>query len=167
MAKLSLIGAGVALAISMCGPSIGLAQQSGTGNALDRINDNLQQRPGVPGLEVARERLLVSHCQSLGKLELQDAEVVSAQRVEATDNLPAFCEVSIQVRPAGYSTSPDSVIGIEVWLPEASEWNGKFQAIGNGGYSSNISRGALGNLLRQGYAAAGTDTGHTAPTCCS
>jgi feruloyl esterase len=46
-------------------------------------------------------------------------------------------------------------IGVEVWLPTAS-WNGKFQAVGNGGWSIDCIRLARAH----GYAAASTDTGH-------
>ena len=42
--------------------------------------------------------------------------------------LPAFCRVAATLVP-----SNDSDIKIEVWLP-ASGWNGKFQAVGNGGW---------------------------------
>ncbi|HEY2932865.1 MAG TPA: tannase/feruloyl esterase family alpha/beta hydrolase, partial [Acidobacteriota bacterium] len=56
--------------------------------------------------------------------------------------------------------SSDSDIKIEVWLPAAS-WNGKFQAVGNGGWAGAISYGALASSLQEGYATASTDTGHT------
>lgn len=55
--------------------------------------------------------------------------------------------------------SSDSDIRIEVWLP-ASGWNGKFQAVGNGGFSGTIGYAALAVALTRGYAAASTDTGH-------
>src|SRR5262249_4904160 len=41
-------------------------------------------------------------------------------------DLPAFCRVAATLTPTS-----DSDIRIEVWLP-ASNWNGKFQAVGNG-----------------------------------
>ncbi len=41
-------------------------------------------------------------------------------------NLPAFCRVAGTIKP-----TPDSDIKFEVWMPLA-EWNGKFQAVGNG-----------------------------------
>ena len=53
----------------------------------------------------------------------------------------------------------DSDIKIEVWLP-ASGWNGKFQAVGNGGWAGVISYGAMAEALRDGYATSSTDTGH-------
>jgi Tannase and feruloyl esterase len=71
--------------------------------------------------------------------------------------LPPFCRVAATLRP-----SSDSDIKIEVWLP-ATEWNGKFQAVGNGGWAGTISYGGdrgLAAAVRRGYAAASTDTGH-------
>jgi feruloyl esterase len=56
--------------------------------------------------------------------------------------------------------STDSDVRIEVWLP-ASGWNGKLQSVGNGGWAGVISYSALAVALAGGYAAAGTDTGHT------
>jgi feruloyl esterase len=70
--------------------------------------------------------------------------------------LPAFCRVEATARP-----TPDSEIRIEVWIPPAAEWNGKFQGVGNGGYQGSISYGAMATALRRGYATASTDTGHT------
>ena len=57
----------------------------------------------------------------------------------------------------------DSDIKIEVWLP-ASGWNGKFQAVGNGGFSGAIAYPAMARALARGYAAASTDTGHVGNT---
>ena len=48
---------------------------------------------------------------------------------------------------------------MEAWLPE-SGWNGKFQAVGNGGWAGSISFDAMAAALREGYATASTDTGH-------
>jgi feruloyl esterase len=46
-----------------------------------------------------------------------------------------------------------------VWLPE-STWNGKFLALGSGGWGGAIAYDALGDALKRGYAAASTDDGH-------
>ena len=70
-------------------------------------------------------------------------------------DLPAFCRVTATLTPTS-----DSDIRIEVWLPAAG-WNGKFQAVGNGGWLGAIVHPALGGALRRGYATAATDTGHT------
>jgi feruloyl esterase len=72
--------------------------------------------------------------------------------------LPEFCRVAATLRP-----SADSDIKIEVWLP-AAQWNGKFQAIGNGGWAGSIPYAQMAAALADGYATAGTDTGHTGGT---
>jgi tannase/feruloyl esterase len=74
----------------------------------------------------------------------------------ALDKLPAFCRVAGVIRPTG-----DSDIRFEVWLP-ASDWNGKFLSVGNGGFAGSINYFALADDLRRGYATAATDTGHQA-----
>jgi feruloyl esterase len=72
--------------------------------------------------------------------------------------LPAFCRVTATLTP-----SADSDIKIEVWLPAAG-WNGRFQAVGNGGWAGSIAYSSLGAALSGGYATASTDTGHTGGT---
>jgi feruloyl esterase len=109
-------------------------------------------------------------CESLSSLKLPDTTITAAETVaagafkppaggrggnaQAFADVPAFCRVAATVRP-----TPESDIRIEVWLP-ASGWNGKFQAVGNGGWNGNIDSNALANGVRRGYATASTDTGH-------
>src|ERR1700686_460683 len=107
-------------------------------------------------------------CENLSKLTLPNTAITTAQVVGTGEftapagrgpapsfkDLPAFCRVQATLTP-----SSDSDIKIEVWLP-ASGWNGKFQAVGNGGWAGSISYGPLGAAVRGGYAAASTDTGH-------
>jgi len=73
---------------------------------------------------------------------------------EGFKKLPSFCRVAATLRP-----SADSDIKIEVWLP-VSGWNGKFQAVGNGGWAGTISYPAMSRALEHGYATSSTDTGH-------
>src|SRR5580700_4448011 len=68
--------------------------------------------------------------------------------------LPAHCRVAVLLTP-----SSDSHIEMEIWLP-ASDWNGKFEAVGNGGWAGSINFGAMAPALREAYATASTDTGH-------
>ena len=56
--------------------------------------------------------------------------------------------------------SPDSDIKIEVWLPVGAAWNGKYEAVGGGGWAGVISYPALANAVQEGYATSSTDTGH-------
>jgi feruloyl esterase len=69
-------------------------------------------------------------------------------------DLPAFCRLTV-------STGVDrhSNIAVELWLPAAANWNGKFLGTGNGGFAGSISYGALTGGLGRGYAVANTDMG--------
>jgi feruloyl esterase len=75
--------------------------------------------------------------------------------VPATGNLPAYCQVKMTVKPVA-----DSEIQVEIWMPDAAAWNGKFVGTGNGGYSGALSYGDMRNALQHGYATAGSNTGH-------
>ena len=68
--------------------------------------------------------------------------------------VPDFCRAMLTLKP-----SADSDIRVEVWLP-ASGWNGKFQAVGNGGFAGVLPYAAMARAVLDGYATAGTDTGH-------
>src|SRR5262250_1511066 len=74
----------------------------------------------------------------------------AAQQNAAFKQLPSFCRVAATLRP-----SSDSDIKIEVWLP-VSNWNGKYQAVGNGGWAGVISYSALAEGLARGYAMSST-----------
>jgi len=76
-------------------------------------------------------------------------------RSSALPGAPAVCRVQGHVSPV-----PGSEIGFELWLP-TDGWNGKFQMVGNGGYSSALDTRAMTALINRGYAVAATDTGHT------
>ena len=80
--------------------------------------------------------------------------VAAARAYGAT---PAFCRVTATLTP-----TTDSDIKVEVWLPK-SGWNGKLQAVGNGGWAGAISYTALAAAVTSGYAATSTDTGHSTP----
>ena len=124
---------------------------------------------------IAAAPALAASCEGLTALTLPDATITSAQTVAAGQfappagrggaanaagykSLPAFCRVMATLKPTS-----DSDIKIEVWLPTA-DWNGKFQAVGNGGWAGVISYRELGEALRGGYATASTDTGHVGGT---
>src|SRR5881628_183321 len=90
-------------------------------------------------------------CESMSSLALPNTSITLAQIVPAGGStlpgtgpalpqfsqLPAFCRVAATLTP-----SSDSDIKIEVWLP-AQGWNGKLQAVGNGGWAGTINYGAL------------------------
>ncbi len=118
-------------------------------------------------------RATAASCEDLAALALPATTITRAQSVAAGEfslpgtgptpgaaqaafqDLAAFCRVAATLKP-----SADSDIKIEVWMP-ASGWNGKFQAVGNGGWAGTISYAAMSRALRRGYATASTDTGHT------
>jgi feruloyl esterase len=93
-------------------------------------------------------------CEELRSLKLPDTTITNTRILEE-NYLPAYCEVAATIRPTA-----DSEIKIEVWLPLVKWWNGKYQAVGNGGWSGAIVRPGLELAVRQGYAASSTDTGH-------
>src|SRR5450755_2425122 len=103
-------------------------------------------------------------CESLAKLDLPATSIATAESVaagkfnapggKAMPNLPAFCRVAGILKP-----SSDSDIKFEVWMP-ASNWNGKFQGVGNGGFAGAIGYDQMRNAVAHNYATAGTDTGH-------
>jgi len=125
-------------------------------------------------------------CDSLRATTFKDGLVTSARVVAAGEFAPPegarrgggaanpykdlveFCRVTLTLTP-----SADSDIKVEVWLPTVQpagtlpagtpglvQWNGKFQAVGNGGWAGVISYAAMADALRAGYATASTDTGH-------
>src|SRR6185369_12020414 len=96
---------------------------------------------------------VAASCDGLAKLALKDtaitkAEVVAAGTFEAPGGrggrgpnpykaLGEFCRVAATLTPTS-----DSDIKIEVWLPTRG-WNGKYQAVGNGGWAGVISYAAM------------------------
>jgi feruloyl esterase len=109
-------------------------------------------------------------CESLSKLVSPTVLITLAKTIDAgaftptgsttmLPDLPAFCRVAANLKP-----TPDSDIRAEIWLP-ISGWNGKFVAVGNGGWGGSISSTAyddMADALRRGYATSATDDGHTA-----
>ena len=69
--------------------------------------------------------------------------------------LPEHCRVAAVLTP-----SSDSHIEMELWMPTGDRWNGKFLAVGNGGWAGSISFGAMAGGVAEGYATASNDTGH-------
>jgi feruloyl esterase len=109
-------------------------------------------------------------CESLASIKIRNVTITSVKAGAPGFELPAqsglmntppskikvpFCRVE------AYSTpTSDSHIGIEVWLPVAANWNGKFLAAGNPGFIGSLSSSGLARIMESGYVAAGTDTGH-------
>ena len=72
-------------------------------------------------------------------------------------NLPSRTIVKIVLNPAKRSN-----INVEIWLPDAGKWNGKFLGLGNGGAAGSINPVGFVWGVYGGNAVASTDMG-TAP----
>lgn len=95
-------------------------------------------------------------CAGLKEVRVFGMTVASANMTATDAKLPSSCRVSAVLRP-----TPDSEIGIEVWLPAQAAWNGKYQAVGNGGWGGSLNTGDMAQALARGYATSSTDTGHS------
>jgi len=104
-------------------------------------------------------------CEKLTSLKLPDTSITLAAEVKAADALPSarggkltapapFCRVALLIQP-----TPVSHINVEVWLPPAANWNGKFLGTGNGGAAGVVALQAMLPGLQKGYATANTDMG--------
>jgi feruloyl esterase len=109
-------------------------------------------------------------CESLISLQLPSTTITSAKVEPAGDAvrftvmtgpyprtrpIPDACRVAATLTP-----SSDSELRMEIWMP-VSDWNGKYQAVGNGAFNGNINVRSVMTALARGYAASSTDTGHT------
>lgn len=110
--------------------------------------------------------LRAQSCESLSKLSSPTVSIAIAESIgtgtfapregsKKLSGLPAFCRVAATLRPTS-----DSDIQIQVWLP-LSGWNGKYLAIGSGGWGGSIAYGGMAEALRRGYATSATNDGHT------
>ena len=98
-------------------------------------------------------------CEKLTEMTIPNVTVRSASMVRSTEALPAHCRIQAVGRPVA-----DSEIEFEVWIPAAATWNGKFQGVGNGGYSGALAYSAMTQALQRGYATASHNTGHPGDT---
>lgn len=88
-----------------------------------------------------------------------DGSYLPPDSTEPVTGLPSFCAVALT-----QTDSAGNPIHIAVWLP--TDWNGRFQGVGGGGFSCGIgyannsqSSPGLSETIRDGYATAGTDCG--------
>ena len=109
---------------------------------------------GLKSLSLENTTITSAETVAAGQLSLPASGRGAAQQNAAFKQLPEFCRVAMTLKP-----SSDSDIKVEVWLP-MSNWNKKYQAVGNGGWAGVISYPAMADALRAGYAASSTDTGH-------
>ena len=89
----------------------------------------------------------------LRKLKIDSATITQVERDPAAPRTV----VKLVLQPAKGSN-----INVEVSLPDADKWNGRFLGLGNGGPAGKINSGILAGPSAAGYAVATTDMG-TAP----
>lgn len=112
-------------------------------------------------------------CESLKSLKITNVTIVAAEAYGPQHvlvvHIPSspFAEnhdmrISTPVcRVTAFATpTADSHIEIELWLPESAQWNGKFEAVGNGGFIGAVNYQELAAGFARGYSVAATDTGH-------
>ena len=111
-----------------------------------------------------------NNCADLKSLDLPDVRITVAEDIPGGEAWPfpssvfnflagpnpgtdaAFCRVAGVI---------EKEIGFEVWLP--LDWNDRFQAVGNGGFSGGLNFPAMNEAVMRGFATASTDTGHVTP----
>lgn len=119
----------------------------------------------VNGQSSSTHSTLSSRLAALKSLKIDACTALSIQQDDSptltapdgrilNNNLPPRTLVKMVLSPAKGST-----IHIEIWLPNADKWNGRFLGIGNGGAAGSINPGNLAWPLASGYAAATTDMG--------
>jgi len=131
---------------------------------------NRGERRAVAGLKVARAKAPMATCSAASfpaaALPVPDTVVTSATPVAATATVPAHCLVvgTINAGRVGVETSPGApvsrytyAINWQARLPDA--WNSKFHMPGGGGTDGSVP--STTTRLRQGYASAANDSGHS------
>jgi feruloyl esterase len=126
------------------------------------------------GIPAAAQTSARAACAALAHDVIPDGRILSSEAVAAGTfkaapsplapdlaariaTMPAFCRVRAEATP-----TPDSRIGVEIWLP-LQNWNGRLLGTGNGGGAGRIAY-EMGMVegLKRGFAVANTDMG-TAP----
>jgi feruloyl esterase len=113
-------------------------------------------------------------CESLASLKIANVTITKATAISAPPDwevpstpgrfgTPPGLKVSVPFCRVEAFSAPtsDSHIGFEVWLPSATNWNGKYVGIGNPGFIGAVSYGGLVREIAKGSVAASTDTGHS------
>lgn len=93
----------------------------------------------------------VRSCESLATVALPNTTIESAV---IDPNTPGVCRVT------AVTTHPPTGDKIRIWVGiPTTNWNGRFQGTGGGGFSGGSAAG-INQPVAQGYAAGSTDTGH-------
>ena len=92
----------------------------------------------------------VKNCADMAAVSFgSDVRIASAQLVAATPQMAEHCDIRGVIWPEN---------SFAVKLP--TNWNERFEMVGNGGWAGVISLRQVDDAVREGYAATSTDTGH-------
>lgn len=94
---------------------------------------------------------------TLTLVQHDDSPTLTFPDGKTQNNVPPRTIVKLVLAPAKGSN-----INVEIWLPDAAQWNARLIGLGNGGSAGRIGPGSLAWPLASGYAAVTTDMG-TAP----
>lgn len=116
----------------------------------------------------AAPRNVAMDCGGLKGLALKDTQIEVAEVVSAGEKFdfpPSVFNVLAKGKPYVEKVSFCRVAGtigramkFEIWLPE--DWNGRFMAQGNAGYTGGINYPHMRDALDRGFATASSDLGH-------
>src|SRR5258705_7393993 len=102
----------------------------------------------VGALNLSSSRAEANDCQQLLGRDFASAHVIETDEVTSPISIQSsdeftpggavvvkapFCRVHAVMKP-----SSDSDIRVEIWLPSPVAWNGRYQAVGNGGFSGIV-----------------------------
>jgi feruloyl esterase len=127
---------------------------------------------GIIGTTMLTMAFQATPCENLTSFSIENGTIASADLVPEgpfvrpgggrggrggpAQPIPAHCRLTMVLTP-----TDDSNINVELWMP-TQNWNGRFLAVGNGGFAGSIQGyGDMQTALRRGYATSATDTGHS------
>jgi feruloyl esterase len=145
-------------------PGVGIERCNPVGR-LGRTVQDVASAILAAGALLVAQSVSATSCEGLITLSLPDTTITSAVSIPGPSftapdgqtyaGLPPFCQVTATLTP-----TTDSLINIWVWMP-MSNWNGRFEGTGNGGYAGTIAVAvpAMVSGLQAGSAVASTDMG--------
>ena len=83
-----------------------------------------------------------------------DSPTLAGPDGKVVNNVPPHAVVKIVLNPAKGSN-----INVEIWLPDAAKWDGRFVGLGNSGPAGHINPAGFVGYMSSGSAAATTDMG--------
>jgi feruloyl esterase len=119
-----------------------------------RAQGQAPQPPPVVPKSLVDKSEPVTSCETLKSVTLPNTTIDAAVVDPGNQTIPASCRVTATV------THPPADDRVKIWIGlPMTNWNGRFQGVGGGGFSGGSANG-VAQPLRAGYAAGSTDTGH-------